>query len=538
MMKTTANLTETVLLLVLYVISAAVVTCYFLRVLQRSYYKAGGYFAELGVKLRWLPLIFVFVPAAAYALDFPTTGFITGLIFLGLLLVLYNPYPKESRKYPVITHRMERLIGTLCIFWVGIAAGVLALSAGGNGGTGASEGSVILLGAAMAAIPVLVVLANVVNRPFERVIQNRYITEARRILTGNAAMETVGITGSYGKTSLKYYLEALLKESYRVCKTPESYNTQMGIVRTVRGILRPDDQIFLCEMGATQLHDVQHICNVVQPTVGIITSLGEEHMDTFHSMQNVVDTAFELFTAVEERVKKGDLSGPVPAHRLFVNGDDPFIQQELAKFPDAVTYGLGAGCAYRGEITNATKGGIEFTVTAPDGTEEAFNMKLIGRYNAVNMVGAIAVAHSFGVPMSRMRAAVWKIEAVPHRMQLIPGASATVIDDTYNSDFDDAYAALQSLELFTDCVKILITTGRGESDYRLGAAFEQFGRRSAAVCDYIVVTGEHRARHIRRGALEESFPPEKILVADSAAAAESMARNLESGKEKVILKEL
>ena len=91
----------------------------------------------------------------------------------------------------------------------------------------------------------------------------------------------IGITGSYGKTSAKNFLHALLSVKYNVLMTPESYNTTMGVVRTIREQLRPSHQIFIAEMGAKNPGDIREICDLVRPRYGMITSIGEQHLETF-----------------------------------------------------------------------------------------------------------------------------------------------------------------------------------------------------------------------------------------------------------------
>lgn len=91
----------------------------------------------------------------------------------------------------------------------------------------------------------------------------------------------IGITGSYGKTSMKNFLYSVLSEKYEVLKTPKNYNTTMGVVKTIREELKPTHQIFLCEMGATKLGDIKEICDIVNPKLGVITSIGPQHLEKF-----------------------------------------------------------------------------------------------------------------------------------------------------------------------------------------------------------------------------------------------------------------
>ena len=92
-------------------------------------------------------------------------------------------------------------------------------------------------------------------------------------------LKVIGITGSFGKTSTKHYLQTILSEKFDVLITPGSYNTPMGVVRTVREYLKPYNEIFICEMGAKQKGDIDEICKIAHPFCGIITALGPMNLE-------------------------------------------------------------------------------------------------------------------------------------------------------------------------------------------------------------------------------------------------------------------
>lgn len=125
------------------------------------------------------------------------------------------------------------------------------------------------------------IVANVINHPMEAGINQHYINDAVRKLKSVPELTVIGVTGSYGKTSVKFYLQTLLQEKYNVLVTPESFNTPMGVVRTIRGSLKPTTEIFVCEMGARHVGDIKEICDMVHPDHGVITSIGPQHLETF-----------------------------------------------------------------------------------------------------------------------------------------------------------------------------------------------------------------------------------------------------------------
>lgn len=157
-------------------------------------------------------------------------------------------------------------------------------------------------GAALTAMAVLswgvLALCNAAMQPVEKSINNSYVNDARRIIGEMPSLKVVGITGSYGKTSTKHYLNRILSEQFNVVMTPGSFNTPMGVTRTIREMLKPYTEIFICEMGAKQRGDIKEICDIVHPQYGIITAVGEQHMESFKSIENVQRTKFELADAL------------------------------------------------------------------------------------------------------------------------------------------------------------------------------------------------------------------------------------------------
>ena len=108
----------------------------------------------------------------------------------------------------------------------------------------------------------------------------------------------IGITGSYGKTTVKHILGTLLAEKYTVLITPKSFNTPMGVARTIRERLLPSHQVFIAEMGARHRGDIRELCRLVKPTVGILTSVGPQHLETFKTIERVTHTKYDLIRAL------------------------------------------------------------------------------------------------------------------------------------------------------------------------------------------------------------------------------------------------
>ncbi|MCR4903522.1 MAG: UDP-N-acetylmuramoyl-tripeptide--D-alanyl-D-alanine ligase [Butyrivibrio sp.] len=505
-------------------------TRFYSHMLQLSSYQFQGYFrflrtsnkmkniihAVMGISMVFMLLLgagdFIVIMAIAYSI---------------LCLLLYRPVP--AKKKFVVTQRVQRLFITDGIIFA-IIFGIIAVNLF-NKTNNVTTGVVTAI--FFALFPLITALANLINKPVEKQVNQYYINDAKRILKEHPNLRIIGVTGSYGKTSVKYYLNTLLSEGFRVLITPESFNTPMGVVRTIRGDLKNTHEVFVCEMGARHVGDIKEICDIVHPDDGVVTSIGPQHLETFHNQQNIINTKYELLDAVEEKSKDYKEPGK---HLKWVNFDNDFIHDNM-KYSDAITYGTREGAAYRASEVSVSRAGTSFKVTGPDGTSEDFTTKLIGPHNVQNVVGAIAVAASLGIPMNKLKMAVRRLQPVSHRLELIQRGPITILDDAYNSNPAGAKTAIDTLSLFADTVKILVTPGMVELGEKENELNMEFGRQAAEVCDYIILVGEKQTEYIKKGALEKGFSSEKLFVKNTLNEATALMYELDAGKEKVILLE-
>lgn len=424
--------------------------------------------------------------------------------------------PYERAKKPLkFTGRVKRLCavyGLLLAVCAGFA--VVRYLRYGRG--------LFVLAVALVCSPLIAWVACELCAPVEAWVKRWYRRDALRRLRACPDLLTVGVTGSYGKTSVKTYLGALLDVKFDTLITPESFNTPMGVVRTVREHLRPTHEVFVCEMGARHVGDIKELCDMVHPRHGVITAIGNQHLETFHTQENIVRTKFELADALP------------PDGMLFLNGDCDLIRDNLPDRP-RLLYGLREGNDYRATDVEVSLSGTAFTLTAPDGETVRFRMRLLGEHSVLNVTGALAVCHAFGIPLASLAPAVRKLTAVPHRMQLLPG-EVTYIDDAYNSNPAGCHAALETLGRFDAC-RILVTPGMVELGADTEKCNEAFGEQAAEVCDYCVLVGEKQAIPIRRGLEARGYPPTQIRVVRTLDEALSEVRAFPTEKRKVVLLE-
>ena len=447
---------------------------------------------------------------------------------LAVIILVYRLMIEMNSKKPLVfTPRVKRMIVTIIIVsLIFIAAMYVA-------GTraGASSGIAVLSGAFAFSVGFQLwaqMLAEFINRPIERNINNGYIKDAKRILAENPNLTIIGVTGSYGKTSVKFYLETLLKAKYSVLVTPESYNTPMGVVITIRKWLRPSHEIFICEMGARYEGEIKELCDLVHPSHGMITSIGPQHLDTFGSIENIQKTKFELADALPE------------GGMLFVNGDSEYAieQFERGGYKGAILYhSEQEGEGYYASDIKVSNLGTEFTVNAPSGESARMSMKLVGAHYIINVMGAIAVAHKMGISLEELKIPVRRLQSVPHRMEMKDHGDVTIIDDAFNSNPIGSKAAVETLALF-DGLKILITPGMVE----LGADEDEYNRKfgtyAADCCDWVLLVGKKpHTDPIREGLMSKGFDENRCLNFGVIEEALKYAYGIKTSEHKYILLE-
>lgn len=358
-------------------------------------------------------------------------------------------------------------------------------------------------------IPFNIIIANFLADPTETMINNHYINSAARKLGKKEYNDLIriGITGSYGKTSTKYILQTILSEKYNVLATPESYNTTMGNVRTIREKLKPEHQVFISEMGARRRYDIQEICNFVRPQIGIITSIGPQHLETFKKIENVVKTKSEL------------LVGLTYDGVAFLPINDKYCKEIYQKEKhEKYSYGIGEKAdVYATDIKLSPKGSTFTVVTKND--RFTCTTKLLGEHNVQNIIGSIAIALHLGLTKEEIMRGVEKIEPVPHRLQILPSPNGgVVIDDAFNSNPVGSKMALEVLKKF-EGRKIIITPGMvelGAEEYKLN---KEFGRQMADAVDVAILVGVKRSKPIEEGLREKKFDENNIYVVNSLAEA-------------------
>ena len=418
-------------------------------------------------------------------------GFATG-ITIGAWAVAW----REKFKTPLVyTMRVKRLFATNILLFVAITALALLF---------ATEWATVIIAATLILSNFLMLLANLVNTPIEKAINRHYYNDAKRIIDSHKGLIIIGVTGSFGKTSTKNYLASVLAEKYNVLVTPGNFNTLLGVIRTIREQLRPYHQVFIVEMGAKQNNDIKEICDLVHPTIGIVTAVGEMHLETFKTVENIQETKFELINSL-------------PAGGLgVINYDSEYIKSYKGiKSPcKIIRYAVEGEGDYKANDVVYGAGGVSFTL----GNGEHYCCRLLGVGNLLNILASIAVADHLGVPANKQRNAIARLQPVEHRLSMKVANGITVLDDAYNSNPTGAKMSLGVLKEFAvgeGNKRIVIIPGFVEMGTRQADANKELGRTIAVSCDYAIIVNAVNREAIKSGIEEGGLPAEKYFLADS-----------------------
>jgi UDP-N-acetylmuramoyl-tripeptide--D-alanyl-D-alanine ligase len=499
----------------------------------------------LNWQLRGLALIYAISGATAAA----------GLHWLaGALLLASTPiavlgvrdWRRPAAKPLVFTARARRLLAVaLTPSALLIVAAIATIPSPTRIGT---LGLALLLGAGwlLHLLSAYVLLAaNWLLRPWQNAINRRYVNGAKAKLERVAPL-VVGVTGSYGKTTTKFCLGAVLGEDRPTLVTPASFNSHLGVVRTINELLTPEHQAFVVEMGMFRRGDIAELCELTHPKIGVITAIGPMHLERLGSIEAIEAAKAELMEALP------------PDGHLVTNGDDPrclaiaqrshvpvtlfAIDNEQAGVRASEIALVGGRTELELSLRSRANGpspssrGNELSLGGPTNGAAPqrihVSAKLLGRHNVSNLLAAAAVAHVLGIEPAAIARSLGQVDAPEHRLASIQnrGAGIVVIDDAYNSNPDGAAAALEVLRQHEAQRRLLVTPGMvelGELEQELN---RRFGEQAAAVCDLVMLVGHRRTEPIHAGLIAAGMPEADVhVVADLAEATALLGKVRRSG---------
>ncbi|MBE5737171.1 MAG: UDP-N-acetylmuramoyl-tripeptide--D-alanyl-D-alanine ligase [Clostridiales bacterium] len=363
-------------------------------------------------------------------------------------------------------------------------------------------------------IPFILFLAYCINEPLESSIRKEYIRQAIEKLNKSSVIK-IGITGSFAKTSVKEILKTILSQKYRVLATPSSFNTPLGISKTVQNLDSTHD-VFIAEMGARQKGDIKELAKIVRPKYGILTGVNNQHLQTFGKIETTMDTKFELFENLEE--------GGVA---IFSSDNDNskllFDKYKGEKYL--------AGQSDDNNLVKATDivmdaRGTTFNLIIGDNEPMKCSTVLLGSHSVSNICLASAMAYKLGLTPKEIAVGIGRLQSIGHRLELLPNnKNIIIIDDSYNSNEAGIDAAISVLDNFKGR-KIVLTPGLIELGKVENLVNYKFGKKLATHADLVFVIGRHNAEMLIKGLLDGGMDRNNVKFAKSLNKGNAMLNEI------------
>lgn len=349
------------------------------------------------------------------------------------------------------------------------------------------------------------------------------IAKAKEMIKKHPRLITIGITGSYGKTSTKEFLASILATKFKVLKTVGSNNTDIGVAKTIVDNLK-DQNIFVCEMAAYKRGEIKAICGIVRPKIGIITAINEQHLDLFGTLENTIKTKYELIEAL-------------PKNGLAVfNGNNQYCQQLALKSRERglktvlykcfKTFIQGGGADVWATDIIVKPKQLNFTIHLNREKRQAWT-NLLGQQNIENILAAVAIAHHLGMTLREIAEAVENLTPPEMTMKPVKSTLASIlIDDTFNANPAGVLAALEYAKIYKG-KKFLVLQPMIELGQASDRAHQEVGEMAAKVCDDIFLTNKNFNKPFLEGVKKVNGGEKKVSILDSKTMAQKIKETVD-----------
>ncbi len=419
------------------------------------------------------------------------------LITFLLAIVFYSVELKKKYVKPLnMTHRVLRQVVAFYVLWLIVFASINWF----NDVRAWIVLSIVLLPLTW----ILVILVAIITEPLESIVKNGYIFLAKRKLNKQSNLIKIGITGSYGKTTTKHIVNDVLSTNYYCLMTPASYNTPMGITITIRNMLKPLHQVFVCEMGADKVNEIQYLSKLVKPQFGVVTAVGPQHLNTFKTVENILKEKMKL-------IENLPLSGVG-----VINLDNDYIRSYRIKNKCLVlSVGITSNDVdYKADNIEYSNEGSAFEITTKDGVTIPFKTKLLGEHNVLNILVSVALAKQLGIEWQDIQKSVASLPQITNRLEVKKMFGYQVIDNSFNSNPISANNSIKVLSMMPN-KRFLITPGMIELGDQQNQLNKQFGMNMKDNVDVVILIGKKQTQPIYQGLEEVDFNMEHVHVVGS-----------------------
>jgi UDP-N-acetylmuramoyl-tripeptide--D-alanyl-D-alanine ligase len=338
----------------------------------------------------------------------------------------------------------------------------------------------------LAAAPVIALFGAIATIPLSVLLKKRIVAQAKEKRENHKSMTVIGITGSYGKTSVKEFMYAVLRTHFTVLKTREHVNTEIGVAKTVVENLTSDIDVFIVEMGAYKKGEIKAISEIVKPTIGVITAVNEQHVSLFGSINAIVNTKAELVFSL-------------PKNGFAVLNKDNMYTRKIAKKLQRKTYLYSMEDDAQIVLKyKEIKNGITFFTVSLLNKSISFKTKLVGTHNVQNLLPVILIAVKIGVPVSKIQKAIAGLKNPSENMEVLKDGDDVLIDNTYNLNPASIGAFIDIAQSYEGKKTVLILDDILELGDQAPQIHRDLAQRIEKRVDVLILIGNNYASIIKK----------------------------------------
>lgn len=331
--------------------------------------------------------------------------------------------------------------------------------------------------------------------------QRRTIIEKAKLKATNSKAVCIGITGTYGKSSVKEFLYHVLSSQFPTAKTDKNMNTDVGIALSVINNLKDDTQYFVTEYGAYKVGEIEDACEIIRPAISVLTGLGNQHLDLYGSKENLVKAETYILNILDKN------------QMAYINKDFPH-SSDAVKAVEAkrIFYSMGEADIHPTVTTNRNNK-QQATIKYKKETFE-IETSLLGRHNILNLLPAIAVAHDLGIEKTNIIKAVNAIQPIHGKLSIHHGfGGSTVINDSYNSVVNGFMAMIDVINDLPGKNKVIVSKGIIELGVEKRSSYRLILDKLAKT-DIILYTTDHVFKEENKEAKILTLNDEHSILAD------------------------